>query len=84
MAIVAVEVAQRGQVTIPKALRERYGIVTGQQFTLLDLGGVFVLSPKQSRIDALCNDLRDELLNAGASLEEMLADLRKIREADAG
>ena len=76
----AVEMAKRGQVTIPKSLREQYALESGQRFTLLDLGGVFVLSPRASRIDDLCDSLRDGLMAEGASLEEMLMELRRIRE----
>jgi len=83
MTKLAVEMAQRGQVTLPKSLRDRYNIETGRRFTLLDLGGVFVLSPQESRVDALCDDLRDGLLDAGATLEDMLATLRARREGRA-
>ncbi|HLK60698.1 MAG TPA: AbrB/MazE/SpoVT family DNA-binding domain-containing protein [Chthonomonadaceae bacterium] len=82
MSTTAVEVAQRGQLTIPKALRDQYGIQEGQRFTLIDLGGVFVLSPTPSRIDAMCDPFREELLAEGATLEEMLAELRRMREGN--
>jgi hypothetical protein len=42
---------------------------------------VFVLSPRESHVNALCNEIREELLDAGASLEEMLDELRRMREA---
>ena len=83
MTACAVEMAQRGQMTIPKELRDRYGFETGRQFTLIDLGGVFVLSPRESKIDDMCDRLRDDLLSEGASLEDMLTELRRMREADA-
>ncbi len=82
MKTLAVEVAQRGQVTLPKALRDEYRIETGQRFTILDLGGAFLFSPKEARVDALCDQLREGLAAEGASLEEMLAELRQRREAD--
>jgi len=55
----------------------------GQQFTLLDLDGVVVMSPKESQIDALANQLRDDLVQEGATLEEMLTELRRGRETEA-
>lgn len=79
----AVELAQRGQMTIPKELRDKYGLETGQKLRLIDLGGTFLLSPRESRIDALCDDLRDNLENRDASLEEMLGELRRARLEDA-
>jgi len=50
---ITVQVNQRGVVTLPKTLREAYHIQAGDQLTLLDLGGVFVLSPRRSEIDRL-------------------------------
>ena len=44
--------------------------------------GVFLLSPTKSRVDALCDQLREGLLAEEASLEEMLAELRQRRQAD--
>jgi bifunctional DNA-binding transcriptional regulator/antitoxin component of YhaV-PrlF toxin-antitoxin module len=81
MSIGSVEVAQRGQVTLPKALRDQYSIKTGQQFTIIDLGGSFVFSPKESKVEALCDQIREGLLNEDASLEDLLAELRSHREA---
>jgi len=42
------QLAQRGVIVLPKPLREAYNLHPGDQFTLLDLDGVFVLSPRRS------------------------------------
>ena len=82
MATLTVELAQRGQVTIPKSLRDQHKWDTGQQFSLIDLEGVVIMNPKESKIDLLANQLRDDLLSEGATLEQMLAELRQLREAE--
>jgi len=82
MAALTVEMAQRGRVTIPKSLRQQHKWETGQQFSVMDLGGVVVMSPRESSIDALTNRLRDDLLSGGATLEDMLVELRRLREAE--
>ena len=74
------QVAQRGLITLPKALRDIYRIREGDTLTLLDLGGVFVLSPHRSTIDGLAEELRSSLLDQGESLESMLQVLREARE----
>jgi AbrB family looped-hinge helix DNA binding protein len=79
-----VRVAERGQVTIPKALRDRYQIRQGQEMTVHDLGGAFLYVPQASRVDAMCDGLRDRLLATGATLETILADLRARRDGDGG
>lgn len=38
------QMGQRGTLTLPKHLRDTYSLQSGDDFTLLDLGGVFVLT----------------------------------------
>ena len=78
--IMTVQVAQRGLVTLPKALRETYRIQEGDTLTLLDLGGVFVLSPRRSEIDGLADKINTTLVEQGESLESMLQALREARQ----
>lgn len=75
-----IQMAQRGLLTLPKALRESYNLKPGDSFTLLDLGGVFVLSPRRSEIDALADRVVQELTEQGETLETMLRALREERE----
>lgn len=75
----SVQVAQRGVVTLPQELRRAHGIEPGQKLTLVDLDGVFVLSPQPSQVDVLADRLAQELTNHGESLESMLALLREVR-----
>jgi len=75
-----IHVTQRGLVTLPKTLRETYRIREGDQLTLLDLGGVFVLSPRRSEIDGLADKLREYLVEKDESLESMLQALREARQ----
>lgn len=75
-----IQMAQRGVVTIPKAIRDSYDLQPGDSFTLLDLGGVFVLSPQRSEIDALANRIAHSLTAQGETLESMLQALREERE----
>jgi bifunctional DNA-binding transcriptional regulator/antitoxin component of YhaV-PrlF toxin-antitoxin module len=75
-----VQVAQRGVVVLPKVLRHEYGIRPGDRLTLLDLGGVFVLSRRQSEADALADRISGALAEEGQTLEDMLRVLREERE----
>ncbi len=80
MQTLTVRVAQRGLLTLPKALREAYDIRPGDQLTLLDLGGVFILSPRRSEVDAIADRLAQEWKSRGETLESMLRALREERE----
>jgi len=76
-----VQVAQRGVVVLPKALRQAYGLKPGDRLTLLDLGGTFVLGREQSQVDALAGRIASALSDGGQTLEGMLHVLREEREA---
>lgn len=72
--------AQRGVITIPKSLRQAYGLRTGDTFTLLDLGGVFLLSPRRSEIDVLAEKVAGQWAKDGETLQTMLQALREERD----
>jgi AbrB family looped-hinge helix DNA binding protein len=80
MSTMTVRVARRGLLTLPKALRDAYNIEPGDALTLLDLGGVFVLSPRLSEIDALAEPIAADLQARGETLASMLQALREERE----
>jgi bifunctional DNA-binding transcriptional regulator/antitoxin component of YhaV-PrlF toxin-antitoxin module len=75
-----VQVAQRGVMTLPKPLRQVYDIKPGDIFTLLDLGGVFVLAPRRSEVDSLADRIATMLTEQGETLDSMLQTLRQERE----
>jgi AbrB family looped-hinge helix DNA binding protein len=74
------QVAQRGVITLPKSIRERYRLNPGDALTLLDLDGVLVLSPTRSDLDRLADHIAQDLAERGESLESMLDALREARE----
>ena len=74
------QMAQRGVISIPKIVRDSYGLKPGDTFTLLDLGGVFVLSPRRSEIDAIADGIAAQWAEDGQTLETMLAALREERD----
>jgi bifunctional DNA-binding transcriptional regulator/antitoxin component of YhaV-PrlF toxin-antitoxin module len=80
MDTMTIQVAQRGLVTLPKALREAYRLNPGDELTLLDLGGVFLLIPRRSEVDALADKISMVLVGQGETLESMLKALRESRE----
>lgn len=74
------QLAQRGLITLPKPLRDEYGLNPGDSLTLIDIGGVFVLSPYPSQIDQITARISEQLSERGETLESMLAALREVRE----
>ena len=79
MVSMTLQMAQRGVITVPKEIRESYGLKPRDSFTLIDLGGVFVLSRQRSEIDAIADKVAAQWAENGESLETMLKALRDER-----
>jgi AbrB family looped-hinge helix DNA binding protein len=75
-----VQVRQRGTLTLPAELREKYGIEPGDTFRLVDLDGIFVLTPMVAMVPELAREIERARVEAGLSIEELLANLREQRE----
>jgi len=75
-----IQVRKRGTLTLPADLRERYKIKSGDTFRLIDLDGVFVLTPMVPMVPELAREIERARLEAGLSVEEMLEALRDQRK----
>ena len=79
-----VQLAQRGVLTLPKSIRQAYHLETGDELTLIDLGGVFVLSPRRSEVDRLADQISSSMEENGESLESILKAVREARQKYGG
>ncbi len=75
-----IQVRQRGTLTLPAELRDKYGIQSGDTFRLVDLDGIFVLTPMVPMVPELAREIERARLEAGLSVEELLKGLREQRE----
>ena len=75
-----VQVRQRGTLTLPAELREKYGIQPGDTFRLVDLDGIFVLTPMVTMVPELAREIERARMEADLSMEELLSGLREQRE----
>ncbi len=74
-----IQVRSRGVITLPADLREKNGIENGYVFRLVDLDGVFFLTPMVPMIPELAREIEQARLEAGLSIEELLDGLREQR-----
>lgn len=74
-----IQVRQRGTLTLPADLREKYGIRAGDIFRLVDLDGVFVLTPMTPMVPELAREIEKLRTEAGLGIEELLTTLREER-----
>lgn len=75
-----IQVRQRGTLTLPADLREKYGIKPGDTFRLMDLDGIFVLTPMVPMVPELAREIEHMRQDAGLSIKELLTGLREQRE----
>ena len=75
-----IQVRNRGVITLPADLREKYGIENGDIFRLVDLDGIFVLTPLTPMVPELAREIEKIRIEAGLSMEELLQGLREQRE----
>ena len=75
-----IQVRQRGTLTLPAELREKYDISAGDIYRVIDLDGVFVLTPLAPMAPELAREIERLREAASLSMDELLASLREQRE----
>ena len=75
-----IQARQRGQVTIPRRLRESLAIKDGDTLTVFQVGDALILTPRQLRTTELIDRMAEMLEQSGMTLNDLLADLPRIRE----
>ena len=67
-----VQMRDRGVVTLPKDVRERYGLSADTPLTLIDWDGVLVLSSRVPVVTELARQLAAERAAAGVTVDDLL------------
>lgn len=75
-----VQIRQRGTLTLPVEIREKYGIQAGDIFRLVDIEGTMVFTPMVAMVPELAREIKRLRLEAGLSLDQLLVSLRQQRE----
>jgi bifunctional DNA-binding transcriptional regulator/antitoxin component of YhaV-PrlF toxin-antitoxin module len=75
-----VQIRQRGTLTLPAELREKYDIQPGDTYRLVDLDGILILTPMAPMVPELAREIERMRQEAGLSVEELLGALREQRE----
>lgn len=76
-----IRLRDRGQVTIPRDVRDKLMVEEGDIFTLLQIDDLMLLTRRQPRVPALTEQFTAEMENAGVSLADLLKGLAEEREA---
>jgi bifunctional DNA-binding transcriptional regulator/antitoxin component of YhaV-PrlF toxin-antitoxin module len=76
-----VQLRQRGVLTLPRKLRQKYGLEEGDPLAIVDLEGMLLLNPKPSLVPKLAAELERLRREAGVSVRELIAGLPRQRKA---
>ena len=78
-----IQVSQKGQILIPKAIRERHGVKPGSRVQILEqLEGILIKPAPEDPVDAACGFLEGDFSLTDDLIKEHqmeLADERKHR-----
>jgi len=75
----AAEVKSRGQLTIPKKIRETGYMEEGQNVTIIPIGDSLLVTPRSLKLEDARRELRRILRSSGLSLKDLLAGLDDAR-----
>ena len=70
----------RGQLTIPKKIRQKGQLEEGQVVSLIPVGDSVIVTPRQLPLDEARREIKKILRQTGLSVEEVLAGIREERE----
>ena len=79
MARKAYVIQERGQVTLPARLRRKYGLKKGDPVVFRETEEGILISPKETQVMKLLDELGEKLRAEGISLEELMASGRETR-----
>jgi len=75
------EIKARGQLTIPKKIRDMLKLEEGQAVSLLAIGESVIISPKRFELDEARRQICRIMNDSGLTEAVLLAELKKEREA---
>ena len=74
------EIKSRGQLTIPKKIREKCTLEEGQVVSLIPVGDSVFVTPKRLLLDEARREIRKILKASGISVEELLSGIKEERK----
>lgn len=74
------EIKSRGQLTIPKKIREASHLEEGEAVSIIPVGDSIIVTPKRLELDEARKQLRKILKGSGLSVEELLEGIKEERE----
>ena len=73
-------IRKQGRWTLPAELREKYGVKVGDTFSLIDLGGSFLITPRDFQVIRLGDRIEQILREESLVPDDFLESLEDDRE----
>ena len=74
------EIKARGQLTIPKKIREMSHMEEGQVVSIIPVGDALIVAPKRLEMDEAQREIRKVLKAANMTVAELMESLKEERE----
>lgn len=74
------EIRERGQLTIPKKIREMSHLEEGQVVSILPVGDAIIISPRKLQLEEARSRIQKIIRATGLSTDEVLKGLEEERE----
>ena len=79
MKAISIEIKSRGQLTIPKKIRDMIHLEEGQAVSIIPFGDSVIITPRRLELDEARRQIRRILKQSNCSVEELLAGLKEER-----
>jgi len=79
MKAISIEIKSRGQLTIPKKIRNMIHLEEGQAVSIIPVGDSVIITPRRLELDEARRQIRRILKQSNCSVEELLAGLKEER-----
>ena len=76
-----VRLRQRGQITMPREVRDRLNVNEGDTLTLVQVGSTLILTPKRPVVPVLADRIVELMEQEGVTLADLLLGLEEERAA---
>ena len=78
---VITEIKARGQLTIPKKIREKSHLEEGQAVSIIPVGDSVIITPRRLTLDEARRQIKMIVRDTGISIEELLAGIKEERRS---
>ena len=83
---VIISMSPKGEVVIPKKIRNQLGLKAGTQFVVITVGDTIILKPfdlnSMDEFDELIEEARRQAREAGLKHEDIRKTIKKVRESN--